>query len=113
MVFLDATHFHVRSEGRIVKQAVYIAIGIDMAGKKDVLGMYVGQNESAKFWPSILNGLKNCGVEDILITCVDGLSGFPQAIGAVYPKPKSNSVSFIRFVTPPVSYRIRRLSHLW
>lgn len=73
VVFLDAIHFHVRSEGRIVKQAVYIAIGIDMAGKKDVSGMYVEQNESAGFWPSILNGLKNRGVEDILITCVDGL----------------------------------------
>lgn len=86
VVFLDAIHFHVRSEGRIVKQAVYIAIGIDMSGKKDVLGMYVGQNENAKFWLSILNGLKNRGVEDILIACVDGLSGFPQAIEAVYPR---------------------------
>ena len=86
VVFLDAVHFHVRSEGRIVKQAVYIAIGIDMSGRKDVLGMYVGQNESAKFWLSILNGLKNRGVEDILIACVDGLSGFPQAIEAVYPQ---------------------------
>lgn len=64
VVFLDAVHFHVRSEGRIVKQAVYIAIGFDMSRRKDVLGMYVGQNESAKFWFSILNGLKNRGVED-------------------------------------------------
>lgn len=63
-----------------------IAIGIDMSGKKDVLGMYVGQNESAKFWLSILNGLKNRNVEDILIACVDGLSGFPQAIKALYPR---------------------------
>ena len=86
VVFLDAIHFHVRSEGRIVKQAVYIAIGIDMSGRKDVLGMYVGQNESAKFWLSILNGLKNRGVGDILIACVDGLLGFPQAIEAVYPQ---------------------------
>ena len=86
VVFLDAVHFHVRHEGRIVKRAVYVAIGIDMNGKKDVLGMYVGQNESAKFWLSILNGLKNRGVEDILIACVDGLSGFPQAIEAVYPQ---------------------------
>ena len=70
----------------IVKQAVYTAIGSDMSGRKDVLGMYVGQNESAKFWLSILNGLKNRGMEDILIACVDGLSGFPQAIEAVYPQ---------------------------
>lgn len=83
---MDAIHYHVRSEGRIVKRAVYIALGIDMNGKKDVLGMYVGENESAKFWLSIMNGLKNRGVEDILIACVDGLNGFPQAIEAVYPK---------------------------
>ena len=86
VVFMDAIHYHVRSEGRIVKRAVYIALGIDMNGKKDVLGMYVGENESAKFWLSIMNGLKNRGVEDILIACVDGLNGFPQAIEAVYPK---------------------------
>ena len=59
VVFMDAIHYHVRNEGRIVKRAVYIAIGIEMEGHKDVLGMYVGQNESAKFWLSILNGLKN------------------------------------------------------
>ncbi len=58
---MDAIHYHVRNEGRIVKRAVYIAIGIDMEGRKDVLGMYVGQNESAKFWLSLLNGLKNSG----------------------------------------------------
>ena len=85
VVFMDAIHYHVRNEGRIVKRAVYIAIGIDMEGHKDVLGMYVGQNESAKFWLSILNGLKNRGVEDILIACVDGLTGFPKAIEAVFP----------------------------
>ena len=74
------------NEGRIVKCAVYIAIGIDMEGHKDVLGMYVGQNESAKFWLSILNELKDRGVKDILIACVDGLTGFPQAIEAVFPQ---------------------------
>ena len=86
VVYMDAIHYHVRSEGRIVKRAVYIAIGIDMSGKKDVLGMYVGENESAKFWLSILNGLKNRGVEKILIICIDGLTGFPQAIEAAYPR---------------------------
>ena len=77
VVFMDAIHYHVRNEGRIVKRAVYIAIWIDMEGHKDVLDMNVGQNESAKFWLSILNGLKNRSVEDILIACVDGLIGFP------------------------------------
>lgn len=86
VVFMDAIHSRVRSEGRIVKRAVYIAFGIDMNGKKDVLGMYVGENETAKFWLSVMNGLKNQGVEDILIACADRFSGFPQAIGVVYPQ---------------------------
>ncbi len=72
VVFMDAIHYHVRSEGQIVKKAVYIAIGINMSGIKEVLGMWIGENESAKYWLSILNGLKNRGVEDILIACVDG-----------------------------------------
>ena len=107
VVFLDAIHYHVRSEGRIVKRAVYIALGIDMNGKKDVLGMYVGENESAKFWLSIMNGLKNRGVEDILIACVDGLNGFPQAIEAVYPKTEIQQciIHQIRNSTKFVSYK--------
>ena len=107
VVFMDAIHYHVRHEGRIVKRAVYIAIGIDMNGQKDVLGMYVGQNESAKFWLSILNGLKNRGVNDILIACVDGLSGFPQAIEAVFPKTEVQQcvIHQIRNTTKFVSYK--------
>ena len=107
VVFMDAIHYHVRSEGRIVKRAVYIALGIDMNGKKDILGMYVGENESAKFWLSIMNGLKNRGVEDILIACVDGLSGFPQAIEAVYPKTEIQQciIHQIRNSTKFVSYK--------
>lgn len=107
VVFMDAIHFHTRNEGRIVKRAVYIAIGIDMEGRKDVLGMYAGQNESAKFWLSILNGLKNRGVEDILIACVDGLTGFPQAIEAVFPQTEIQQciIHQIRNTTKFVSYK--------
>ena len=107
VVFMDAIHYHVRNEGRIVKRAVYIAIGIDMEGHKDVLGMYVGQNESAKFWLSILNGLRNRGVEDILIACVDGLTGFPQAIEAVFPDTEIQQciIHQIRNTTKFVSYK--------
>lgn len=107
VVFMDAIHYPVRSEGRIVKRAVYIALGIDMNRKKDVLGMYVGENESAKFWLSILNGLKNRGVEDILIACVDELSGFPQAIEAVYPQTEIQQCILhqIRNSTKFVSYK--------
>lgn len=106
-VFMDAIHYHVRSEGRIVKKAVYIGLGIDMDGHKDILGMYIGENESAKFWLSVLNGLKNRGVEDILIVCVDGLSGFPQAIEAVYPNAKIQRciIHQIRNTTKFVSYK--------
>ena len=86
VVFLDAIHYHVRSEGQIVKKAVYIAIGIDLNGRKDVLGMWVGENESAKFWATVLNGLKNRGVEDIFIACTDNLTGFDAAIHAIFPQ---------------------------
>ena len=110
VVFLDAIHYHVRSEGRIVKKAVYIILGIDMEGHKDVLGMYVGENESAKFWLSIINGLKNRGVEDILIACVDGLNGFPQAIEAVFPQTEIQQciIHQIRNSTRYVSYKDRK-----
>lgn len=86
VVFLDAIHYHVRSEGHIVKKAVYIAIGINMDGKKDILGMWVGENESAKFWAGVLNSMRNRGVDDILIACTDNLTGFSQAIEAVFPQ---------------------------
>lgn len=107
VVFMDAIHFHVRSEGQIVKKAVYIAIGINMEGIKEVLGMWVGENESAKFWLSVMNGLKNRGVEDILIACVDGLTGFPAAIEAVYPKTEIQQcvIHQIRNTTKFVSYK--------
>lgn len=107
VVFLDAIHYHVRSEGRIVKKAVYIAIGIDMEGHKDVLGLYIGENESAKFWLTVMNGLKNRGVKDILIACVDGLSGFPQAIEAVFPQTEVQQciIHQIRNSTKFVSYK--------
>ena len=107
VVFMDAIHFHVRSEGTIIKKAVYIAIGIQMDGIRDVLGMWVGENESAKFWLSILNSLKNRGVQDILITCVDGLTGFNNAIEAVYPRTEIQQciIHQIRNTTRFVSYK--------
>ena len=107
VVFMDAIHFHVRSEGQIIKKAVYIAIGINMEGTREVLGMWIGENESAKFWLSVLNGLKNRGLEDILIACVDGLSGFPGAIEAAYPKTEIQQciIHQIRNSTKYVSYK--------
>ena len=107
VVFLDAIHYHVRSEGQIVKKAVYIAIGVDLDGHKDVLDMWVGENESAKFWATVLNGLRNRGVEDIFIACTDNLSGFSAAVEAVFPKTEIQNcvVHQIRNSTKYVSYK--------
>jgi transposase-like protein len=84
-VFLDAIHFKVKQEGHIVNKAAYMVIGIDLDGCKDVLGMWIGEHESSKFWLTVLNELKNRGVGDILICCVDNLTGFSDAIRACFP----------------------------
>ena len=107
VVFLDAIHYHVRSEGQIVKKAVYIVIGVDLDGRKDVLGMWVGENESAKFWATVLNSLKNRGIEDIFIACIDNLSGFSAAIEAVFPKTEIQSciIHQLRNSSKYVSYK--------
>ena len=107
VVFLDAIHYHVRSEGQIVKKAVYIALGVNLDGKKDVLGMWVGENESAKYWTTVLNGLKNRGVEDIFIACTDNLTGFSAAIGAVFPKTEIQNciIHQLRNSSKYVSYK--------
>lgn len=86
VIFLDAIHFKVKQDGQIVNKAAYMAIGIDLDGHKDVLGIWIGENETAKFWLNVLNELKNRGVQDILITCVDNLKGFTEAIGACFPE---------------------------
>jgi putative transposase len=106
-IFLDAIHYHVREEGRIIKKAVYICMGVDMEGRKDILGLWIGENESSKFWLSVINDLKNRGVEDILIACIDGLAGFPEAIAAVYPKTEIQRciIHQIRNNTKFVSYK--------
>ena len=107
VVFLDAIHYHIRSEGHIVKKAVYIAIGIDLDGHKDVLGMWVGENESAKYWATVLNSLRNRGIEDIFIACTDNLCGFSTAIEAVFPKTEIQNciIHQIRNSSKYVSYK--------
>jgi transposase-like protein len=107
VVFLDAIHYHVRSEGQIIKKAVYISIGINLEGKKDVLGMWVGENESAKFWASVLNSLRNRGVQDIFIACTDNLTGFSSAIEAVFPKTEIQNciIHQLRNSSKYVSYK--------
>lgn len=85
IVFLDAIHYKVKQEGSIVNKAAYVSIGVDLDGHKDVLGIWIGESESAKFWLSVLNELRNRGVNDVLIFSVDNLTGFNEAIGACYP----------------------------
>ena len=107
MVMLDAIHYKVREDGIVVKKAVYIAIGTDLEGRKDVLGLWVGANESSKYWLGVLNGLKNRGVQDILIVSVDGLTGFSEAIAAAFPKTEIQRcvIHQIRSSTRYVSYK--------
>ena len=85
IVFLDAIHLKVREDGLIQNKAAYMAIGVDLDGNKDVLGMWIGENERSKFWLSVLNELRNRGVQDILIVSVDNLTGFLEAIQASFP----------------------------
>jgi putative transposase len=88
IVYLDALYVKMRHEGRVENRAVYVAIGVDLDGRKDVLGLWTSGNEGAKFWLAVLTELKNRGVRDILIACVDGLKGFPQAIESVFPETR-------------------------
>lgn len=85
IVFMDAVHFKVREDHRIVTKAAYICMALDVKGRKDILGIWVGEHEGAKFWLSVCNDLKNRGVQDILIACMDGLKGLPDAIKTVFP----------------------------
>ena len=107
VVFMDAVHFHVRQDNQTVKKAVYVAIGIKLDGSKEVLGMWIGGNESAKYWLGVLNEIKNRGVQDIMIVSVDGLTGFVDAIGAVFPQAEVQRciVHQIRYSTKFVSYK--------
>jgi putative transposase len=86
VVFLDALYVKMRHEGRVENRAVYVAIGINVEGHKEVLGLWSSANEGAKFWLNVLTEVKNRGVRDIYLVCVDGLKGFPQAIESVFPK---------------------------
>lgn len=86
VVYIDAIHYSVRDNGVIRKLAAYVILGISIEGKKEVLTIQVGENESSKYWLSVLNELKNRGVQDIMILCADGLTGIKEAIGAAFPK---------------------------
>ncbi len=110
LVFLDALRIKIRDEGLVRNKAIYVAIGVRADGTKEVLGLWIEQNEGAKFWLKVMNELKNRGVEDILIAVVDGLKGFPDAIHAVFPDTLVQSciVHLIRNSLSFVSYKDRK-----
>ena len=112
-VFMDAIHFKVRDDGRIVNKAAYIVLGVTLDGTKDILSITIGANESSKFWLGIMNDLKNRGVQDVLFFCVDGLPGFKEAINAVYPMAEIQRciIHMLRNSFKYVSYKdIRKFS---
>lgn len=85
-IFMDAIHYKIRDDGHILNRAAYVVLGVNVDGNKDILGIWIGENESSKFWLGIMNDLKNRGVQDVLLFCVDGLTGFKEAIHAAFPK---------------------------
>jgi putative transposase len=110
ILYLDAIVVKVRHEGRVINKAIHLALGVNLSGHKELLGMWVTQNESSKFWLSVLTELQNRGVQDIFIACVDGLTGFPEAIEAVFPQTQVQLciVHLVRNSLSYVSYKDRK-----
>jgi putative transposase len=110
ILYLDALQVKVKDQGRVSNKAIYLAVGVNMQGLKEVLGMWASENEGAKFWLSVITELKARGVKDIFIACVDGLKGFPEAIEAVFPKTQVQLclVHLMRFSLAYVSFKDRK-----
>ncbi len=110
IVYLDCIHVKTRDAGAVRAKAVYLALGISMTGEKELLGLWIAQTEGAKFWLQVVTELKNRGVQDIFIACVDGLKGFPDAIEAVYPKTAVQLclVHMVRHSLNYVSWKLRK-----
>ena len=107
IVYLDCIMVKIRHSGQVINKAVYLALGLNLEGKKDLLGLWIAETEGAKFWLNVLTDLQNRGVQDILIACVDGLKGFPEAINAVFPQTQIQLcvVHMIRNSLKYVSYK--------
>ena len=107
IVFMDAIHYKVRQDNRVISKAAYAVIGVNMSGIKDVLGIWVGENETSKYWLKVLTEIRNRGVSDILIASVDGLNGFSEAIKAVFPRTEIQRciIHQIRNSSKYVSYK--------
>ena len=110
-VFMDAIHYKVREDKQVIVKAAYVVIGMNLDGEKEALGIWVGANESSKFWLSVLNDLENRGIQDVLILCVDGLNGFKEAIGATFPFAKIQRciIPQIRSSMKYIPYKDRKL----
>jgi putative transposase len=110
ILYLDALQVKVKSQGRVINKAIYLAFGVNLQGLKEVLGMWASESEGAKFWMQIITELKNRGVQDIFIACVDGLKGFPEAIEAIFPKTQVQlcMVHLVRHSLSYVSHRARK-----
>src|SRR3954470_20135492 len=110
LVFFDALRVKIRDEGTVRNKAVYVALGVRPDGSKEILGLWIEQTEGAKFWLRVMNELRNRGVLDMLIAVVDGLKGFPEAIGAVFPKTQVQAcvVHLIRNSLAFVSWKDRK-----
>ena len=106
-VFMDAIHYKVREDRRYVTKAAYVVLGVTMDGRKDILGVWIGEHENSKFWLNVLNDLKSRGVLDVYLFCTDGLCGMMQAIEAVFPKSRLQRciVHQVRSSTRYVSYK--------
>jgi len=110
IVYLDCIHAKVRDNGIVRTKAVYLALGVNMEGQKELLGLWVAQTEGAKFWLQVVTELKNRGVQDIFIACVDGLKGFPEAIETIFPKTDVQLciVHMVRYSLNYVSWKMRK-----
>ena len=110
ILYLDALQVKVKAQGRVTNKAIYLAFGVNLQGLKEVLGMWASDAEGAKFWLSVVTELKNRGVGDIFIACVDGLKGFPEAIESVYPQTQVQLciVHMVRHSLSYVSHRDRK-----
>jgi len=106
VVYIDAVHFSVRKDKLIQKLAAYVVLGINSEGYKEVLGLYVGQNESSKYWLNIFNELKNRGVKDIMVMCADGLTGIKESISVAFPKTE-----YQRCIVHQVRNTLKHVSH--
>jgi putative transposase len=110
IVYLDALVVKIRQDGKVINKAIHLALGVNLAGQKELLGIWITQNESSKFWLAVMTDLQNRGVKDIFIACCDGLTGFPEAIEAVFPKTQVQLciVHMVRNSLKYVSYKDRR-----